>query len=74
MCRKVCSAKLPLGLLISAYLIFPPFLIMSKTHLCKLLVHRTFRTKIGMDHHYTKLVNVYQKLGKILFPSEAISQ
>ena len=36
-------------------------------------VHR-IRNKIGLDHHYTKLVNLYQNLGKILFPSEPISQ
>ena len=32
------------------------------------------RTKYSKYHQYTKLVNPYQKLGKILFPSEAFTQ
>ena len=37
------------------------------------IVH-LIRKKNSSYHHYTKLANPYQKLGKILFPSEAINQ
>ena len=75
MCRQVCSTKLPLGLLSSAYKNFRHLEFFLKHVFANFsYIVDLIRTKTYMDHHYTKLVNPYQNLCNIVFCLEVSSQ